>query len=1350
MEVVNGGSSANTQYGVEKLVGTNYKYWRMCMEAYLQGQDLWELIVGVDTEIPDDTLDNTEPRRKWKIKCGKALFALRTSISKEFIDHVRDVNSPKDVWNTLERLFSKKNTARLQFLENELAMTKQEGMSISEYFLKIKNICAEISELDPNEKISEARLRRFLIRGLQKEYIPYITSVQGWETQPSVEELESLLSNQEALAKQMAKSFNSEQDAVLFSRGKLYENNSEEDSNGKKALNNNFQSSRFIKCYRCGKPGHIKRNCRTKLSRANVACEDNIESDQLNWEQCFTTTIAEESDNVTLESTSNQAQINYADYKDEWIIDSGCSHHVTGDDSLFLEMRQHNGKRVVVTADNSMYPVAKEGAVKIDVDEASVKLDDVYHVPGLKKNLISVSQITNSGKYVLFGPHDVKVLDNFKNVVADVVLSGEKKGSLFVMSVGEAYVKKASQTESAATWHARLGHVGYQMLQQISSKKLLDGLPLLNNVHEDVVCQGCQYGKSHHLPFKSSSNRRTTPLELIHTDLMGPTKTPSCSNCHYVMILVDDYSRYTWSYFLKEKNEALSKFIEFRNMVEKELGKKVKCLRSDNGGEFMSADFFQYCDNNSIQRQMTCPNTPQQNGVAERKLAHLISMSLSWLHDKNLPRELWAEAVRCACYVINRLPPWPGKEKAPFEMLYGVKPNVNYFRVFGSICYVHVPKNSRTKLDAKAKKCVFVGYDTCRKGWRCMDPTTKKSVTSRDVVFDEISSWHSSEDISKVADLPNNSGNWQLSSQTNEQVPDNVESENQRSDESPTPRREDDDVVVRRSSREKRQPVHLKDYEMELNHCSITSCFLVGASNEEPECFEEAKGCLEWEAAMGDEIEALRRNDTWELVPKPKTCKPVTCKWVYRLKKKPDGTIDRYKARLVARGFSQSYGLDYEETFSPVAKMVTVRSIFSLASFKSWKIWQLDVKNAFLYGELDREVLMEQPPGFVSKEFPHHVCLLKKALYGLKQAPRAWYGKVAQYFIFCGFTVADSDSSLFVKTESKGHLLVLLYVDDMLITGENEAEISRLRNDLSIRFEMKNLGEIGCFLGLEVKKTCQGFFISQKSYAKNLLERFGMGESNGIATPMEPYLKLNKEEGELLKDERRFRQLVGSLIYLTTTRPEIAFPVSIISQFMQSPRTPHLDAAKRILRYVKYSLDYGLLYKRSSDFMLRGYTDADWAGDTNDRRSTSSYCFSTGSAMISWCSKKQSTVALSSTEAEYMAATIATQECIWLKRLIGDIYCEVDYAVPIECDNESAIRLASNPIFHGRTKHIEIHHHFVREKVLNQEVELKGVHTSNQVADIFTKALAKSKFESFRAALGVVNSKYALRGSLEN
>ena len=565
MELANGGNNSNTQYGVEKLVGTNYKYWRMCIEAYLQGQDLWDLIAGIDAEIPADTPENAEPRRKWKIKCGKALFASRTSISKEFIDHVRDISSPKDVWETLERLFSKKNTVRLQLLENELAALTQGGMSISEYFLRVKSICVEISKLDADEKINEARLRRFLIRVLKKEYTPFVTSIQGWANQPSVEELESLLSNQEALPKQMAKNYDSE--AVIFSKGKhIQKNTSTGNKNNKegqsagKTSGDNSQNPNIVKCYRCGKVGHIKKNCKVKLSKVNVASEHEDE-DQLKWEQCFIIEVVEGGNNVTAKTIQVQAASNHEVHKEEWIIDSGCSHHVTGNDSLLSEVRQHKGERVIVTTDNSSYPVAKEGVVEIGMDDKSmVKLDDVFHVPGLKRNLVFISQIINSGKYVLFGPKDVKVLDNLKTISADVITSGEKKGSLFVMSAGEAYVKKTSQTESATIWHARLGHLGYQLLQQISCKKLVDGIPALQNVHEGVICQGCQFSKPHRLPFMKSPNRKSTMFELVHTYLMRPTKTLSYSGCRYVMVFVDDFSRYTWVKFLKEKSEALSKF----------------------------------------------------------------------------------------------------------------------------------------------------------------------------------------------------------------------------------------------------------------------------------------------------------------------------------------------------------------------------------------------------------------------------------------------------------------------------------------------------------------------------------------------------------------------------------------------------------------------------------------------------------------------------------------------------------------------------------------------------------------------------------------------------------------------
>lgn len=498
------------------------------MESYLQGQDLWELISGTEVEIPEDTPQNVEHRRKWKIKCGKAMYALRTSISKDHIDHIREMDTPKKVWDTLEKLFTKRNTARLQYLENELAGTNQGNLSIPEYFMKIKSLCNEISELEPDDPIKEARMRRYLVRGLRKEFMPFTASVQGWANQPSIVELENLLSNQEALVKQMSSttsaSTTSAVEDVLFTKDKGRDKSTTKHvDNGKQqryAANSDGNSKTChrcgkhghikkycrvkVVCQRCGKSGHIKPNCRVKLADENDNAVHEEKDDQLKWEQCFSIEVGEQ---------HAQGSNDSIDYKRDWIIDSGCSHHATGNASVLSGVRPHQGRRVIVTADNSLHPVVKEGHLIVKADKSvsdTVALRDVYHAPGLKKNLASVSQITDSGRYVLFGPHNVQILTNFRSIDADVLSTGERKDSLYVLSASEAYVEKTSRNASFSLWHARLGHVGYQLLQQISIKRLLEGVPLFKKTHTDIVCSGCQYGKSRRLPFQNSTNRASS------------------------------------------------------------------------------------------------------------------------------------------------------------------------------------------------------------------------------------------------------------------------------------------------------------------------------------------------------------------------------------------------------------------------------------------------------------------------------------------------------------------------------------------------------------------------------------------------------------------------------------------------------------------------------------------------------------------------------------------------------------------------------------------------------------------------------------------------------------------------
>ncbi|KAG8501874.1 hypothetical protein CXB51_004547 [Gossypium anomalum] len=460
-------------------------------------------------------------------------------------------------------------------------------------------------------------------------------------------------------------------------------------------------------------------------------------------------------------------------------------------------------------------------------------------------------------------------------------------------------------------------------------------------------------------------------------------------------------------------------------------------------------------------------------------------------------------------------------------------------------------------------------------------------------------------------------------------------------------------------------------------------------AQEEPCCFEEAEAHQGWKQAMDDEIAMIEKNKTWELVPRPTNRKVIGVKWVYRAKQNADESLNKLKARLVVKGFSQKYGLDYMETFAPVARLDTIRLLIALATQKQWKIHQLDVKSAFLNGFLEEEIYIDQPQGFVVSGKEQIVYKLKKALYGLKQAPRAWYTRIDSYLLSLGFERSISEPTLYVKKkQAETQLIVSLYVDDLLVTRGDRSMLADFKAKMKDMFEMSDLGQMIYFLGMEVS-------------------------------------------------EADYRSLVGCLLYLTATRPDIMYSVSVLSRFMHCCNKQHLQAVKRVLRYIKGTLSYGLKFSRNEDLKLIGYTDSDWAGSKDDMKSTSGYAFTLGSAMFCWSSKKQSIVAQSTAEAEYVAAAGAVNQAIWLRKILGDLNLYQKEATEIFCDNKSAVAIAKNPIFHGRTKHFSIKLHVVREIEQAREIELVHCNSEDQVADIFTKALCTSRFIKLRKELGV-------------
>jgi len=470
---------------------------------------------------------------------------------------------------------------------------------------------------------------------------------------------------------------------------------------------------------------------------------------------------------------------------------------------------------------------------------------------------------------------------------------------------------------------------------------------------------------------------------------------------------------------------------------------------------------------------------------------------------------------------------------------------------------------------------------------------------------------------------------------------------------------------------------------------------------------------------MAEEIAALERTGTWDLVPLPSHARPITCKWVYKIKTRSDGSLERYKARLVARGFQQEYGRDYDETFAPVAHMTTVRTLLAVASVRAWSISQLDVKNAFLNGELREEVYMRPPPGYLVPE--GMVCRLRCSLYGLKQAPRAWFQRFASVIIAAGFSPSNHDPALFIHTSPRGRTLLLLYVDDMIITGDDSEYIAFVKARLSEQFLMSDLGPLCYFLGIEVSSTSDGIYLSQEKYIQDLLARSCLTDHRTVETPIELNLQLRATDGKPLTDPTRYRHIVGSLVYLVVTRPDISYAVHILSQFVSSPTHVHYSHLLRVLRYLRGTITRRLFFPRSSSFQLQAYSDATWASDS-DRHSLSAYCIFLGGSLIAWKTKKQTAVSRSSAEAELRAIALATAEVTWLRWLLEDFGVSVSMPTPLLSDSTSAINIARDPVKHELTKHIGVDAYYTRAQVQDDVIALRYVPSELQVADFFTKS----------------------------
>lgn len=1126
------------------------------------------------------------------------------------------------------------------------------------------------------------------------------------------------------------------------------------------------------------------------------------------------------------------------------IVDSGATNHMTGQRHLLVATRRCNGS--VRVANNAQERIEMEGRRSVTFDTGVHESIPMLCVPGLgSTTLLSVRRLCEGGRKMVFSSKDCVLHDIDGGIVAKGSLTSN---GLYQFSVGtqeSTHLVNDSHEQVSAIrckdsklWHQRLGHRNFRDIDLLAgglAKGMATSSRPTTPSGKRRCCSTCEISKARKQPFPASSETRPKQvLSLVVSDVCGKMQVPSLGGAEYFVVFVDVASEKIFTYLLRRKSDVLENFVRFLAWAERKTGKKLKILRTDNGGEYLSREFKELFAGSGVEHQTTVPYCSPQNGIAERRHYTLMNSVRSMLHHSGLSNEYWGAAVLYATDIANSCPCARDCTSTPSSRFGGEhgSTDVSMFRVFGCDCYALRPH--RRKLDNRATPLVFIGLARNQKGWKLYDPRKREISTHRHVTFNENSFTHhkmtrkdSESELEKIdisSFLPTSAeepeGEVQDSildgkelanrPEANEQI---VRPEPRRSSRRRHPPQpfwliqpEDTNNAEHNGDQEHQHPAgsdttESRDHiasedsffdcdsdggdgvteaaQAHLSHSLTTvrdalfeidqteaanqgaafqayQAICMNAADKSdmytPSTYFDAMRCEDrdkWKGAIAVELEAIKRNHVLAEVPRvPAGHKAIGAKWIFKIKYNKDGSVDKYKARLVCQGFRQRQGLDYKETFAPVVRLDSLRLLLALAATDSEiEILHLDAISAFLNGRLKEKIFMKAPPGLPSNS---GFFQLLRTLYGLKQAPREWHAVVEAFLVGNpGFSKVKSASCLYVKREGTRWCIVALYVDDLVIAGHTQLT-SPVRTALMNEFAMTDNGELSFCLGLEVQRNSAkaSIRVSQKQYANDILERYGMANCKAAPTPAAEGIRLTSDMSPKTARERDqlrvdfkdlpFRAVVGSLLYLCNTRPDLQFAVGQVSRFTEDPGRQHYIALKRILRYVRGTLSYGIVYSGGQGVVLGGSTDADWAGDPETRRSTSGYIITLGGAPVSWRSSRQKCLATSSCEAEYVAACAAGQDLVWLRRVLDELgFSQEGPSILLE-DNQGCIRHAKNQTDHGRMKHIDVKKFFVRELVQAGEIELRYIPTEEMPADMMTKALGRLKFAKCRQLAGAV------------
>jgi len=1320
--------------------GKNWVFFKPSLIRLLKLRKVYHIVEGTTLTLGQEDSDL------------QAQYLITLNVASNILHEINNLPKAHDMWSHLLDKYEKKDLAEEQLFRQRIHSYRQGQQTITQYFAQLDQLRLEL--VARGGTITDSELSFYALAGLDKKYTTLIEILQTQKL-TRLDLIQSELERKEATLK----IFEPEKDTNINRAAAATQNFKRKLPFNKASLAQKRikKDTPSTKCPVCDRGYHWSNECFYNPKSKFYKPELKLQMNKPKAERA-TPTVERACKIQAVESSSLCCT---------WLIDSGASRHFCKDRNAFTayEAFQADTQNTVEIANGNHMTPSGRGTIKLKINkDQNLILQDVWHFPGLGSNLFSTTKCEEAGFTLTFKSQTLTIIhpeDKFE-------IKAQKVDGLYWLK-GVPIIEESARkvSENTDLWHRRLGHPGLDVLRKLNKATSDDPLN----------CKDCIISNQTRTSFPTSPHRAKDKLELVHTDIVGPLNQASLGGFRYLITFLDDMSRHSWVYPLQGKSgeEVLTTLKNWKILVEKQSGNFIKTLHSDNGGEYQNHELQSFLEKEGIIHIRTMAYSPQQNGRAERLNRTLLNKVRAILTASKLPLSFWVEALREANTLRNHLPTKSlERDLAPREIWSGRNINIAQFRVFGCKAYAHIHKIQRRegKLSARGIECINLGIAEEQKGWKLMVLETGNIIYSRDVIFDESEfpsidpvsiGYSGSYDYSSFLQGP--SRNLQEFREVQENPgatiqPDVLDDDignstlNDYSNFEETDLTTDQENTTETTTQEEPLDIVESEIEDELairpqkhqrHHESammMEQAFLVDTTA--PISYKEAlerEDSSSWVEAIGSEMESLKRNNTFKLAILPKGRKAVGSKWVFKLKMNPNGTINKYKARLVAKGFSQVNGIDYEETFAPVAKFNTIRMLIGLAAKNNWKLHHLDIKTAFLNGELKEEVYFKLPENPDDQVYKLH-----KSLYGLKQAPRVWYETLDKALEKLGYKHLVSDHSVYVGNNQ----ILAIYVDDILVLQKSEGGIQALTQHLSEFFELEYLGEATFFLGMEIIQGPNGIFLHQNKYIKDMLKRYGMAEAKSVSTPLQPSDILDGKEETFCCEENHnlYRQIVGSLMYcMQATRPDISHAVGILSRYFDKPTERQLIGAKRVLRYLQGTSSLGLFFGSKSNCRIDGYADASYA-EATDAKSTSGYVFVIGDTPISWCSKKQTTVATSTQEAEYLALGHASKEALWLRSLQKEFGVESIEPTIIFDDNQGAIALTKNPQYHARAKHYNVNHHFIREHIKNGELKIEYIPTRLQKADIFTKQLGKVVFEEHKAQLHLRCSN-KLGGSVE-